>query len=78
MNWIKELVELQDASNGDAVDFVDSVKQDIFSERIYVFTPTGAVQELPKIQVRLTLPMLSIRRLGKKQLVLRLTDVWCH
>lgn len=48
MNWIKELVELQDASNGDAVDFVDSVKEDIFSERIYVFTPTGAVQELPK------------------------------
>ena len=48
MSWIKELVELQDASNGDAVDFVDSVKQDIFSERIYVFTPTGAVQELPK------------------------------
>ncbi|MGT2713512.1 RelA/SpoT family protein [Streptococcus pluranimalium] len=48
MNWIKDLVELQDASNGDAVDFVDSVKEDIFSERIYVFTPTGAVQELPK------------------------------
>ena len=47
-DWIKELVELQDASNGDAVDFVDSVKEDIFSERIYVFTPTGAVQELPK------------------------------
>lgn len=48
MSWIKELVELQEASNGDAIDFVDSVKQDIFSERIYVFTPTGAVQELPK------------------------------
>lgn len=48
MSWIKELVELQDASNGDAIDFVDSVKEDIFSERIYVFTPTGAVQELPK------------------------------
>ncbi|MGT2736512.1 RelA/SpoT family protein [Streptococcus orisratti] len=48
MNWIKELVELQDASNGDAQDFVDSVKEDIFSERIYVFTPTGAVKELPK------------------------------
>lgn len=47
MNWIKELVELQDASS-DAQDFVDSVKEDIFAERIYVFTPTGAVQELPK------------------------------
>lgn len=48
MNWIKELVELQDASGGNAVDFVDSVKEDIFAERIYVFTPNGAVQELPK------------------------------
>ncbi|MBM7642294.1 RelA/SpoT family protein [Streptococcus loxodontisalivarius] len=48
MNWIKDLVELQDASDGDAMNFVDSVKEDIFSERIYVFTPTGAVQELPK------------------------------
>ena len=48
MNWIKDLVELQDASNGDAMGFVDSVKEDIFSERIYVFTPNGAVQELPK------------------------------
>ena len=48
MNWIKDLVELQDASNGDAKGFVDSVKEDIFSERIYVFTPNGAVQELPK------------------------------
>lgn len=48
MNWIKDLVELQDSSNGSAKDFVDSVKEDIFSERIYVFTPSGAVQELPK------------------------------
>lgn len=47
MNWIKELVELQDSSDGSAKAFVDSVKEDIFSERIYVFTPTGAVQELP-------------------------------
>ena len=48
MNWIKELVELQADSGGDAKEFVDSVKEDIFTERIYVFTPTGAVQELPK------------------------------
>ncbi|WP_159560826.1 RelA/SpoT family protein [Streptococcus halichoeri] len=48
MNWINELVELQDASNGNAKNFVDAVKEEIFSERIYVFTPTGAVQELPK------------------------------
>ncbi|HEO6135957.1 TPA: bifunctional (p)ppGpp synthetase/guanosine-3',5'-bis(diphosphate) 3'-pyrophosphohydrolase [Streptococcus agalactiae] len=47
MGWIQELVELQDESK-DAKDFVDSVKEDIFTERIYVFTPNGAVQELPR------------------------------
>lgn len=48
MNWIQDLVELQAGSNGDAQEFVDSVKEDLFSERIYVFTPSGDVQELPK------------------------------
>ncbi|MFC3932624.1 RelA/SpoT family protein [Streptococcus dentapri] len=48
MNWIQDLVELQVGSNGDAKEFVDSVKEDIFSARIYVFTPSGDVQELPK------------------------------
>ncbi len=49
MNWIKDLAELQDASKGDVMGFVDSVKE-ISSLRagIYVFTPNGAVQELPK------------------------------
>ncbi|MDN6030104.1 MAG: bifunctional (p)ppGpp synthetase/guanosine-3',5'-bis(diphosphate) 3'-pyrophosphohydrolase [Lactococcus plantarum] len=46
LNWIHELVELQDESN-DAQDFVKAVQEDILSEKIYVFTPTGAVQELP-------------------------------
>lgn len=47
MNWIKELMELQDQSN-DAKDFVDSVKESYLAEEIYVFTPDGAVRSLPK------------------------------
>jgi GTP pyrophosphokinase len=47
LDWLHELQELQDASNGDAEEFVKSVQEDILSEKIYVFTPTGAVQELP-------------------------------
>ncbi|MGX7073255.1 RelA/SpoT family protein [Falseniella ignava] len=47
MNWIKEMMELQDQSN-DAQDFVDSVKGDYLAEEIYVFTPDGAVRSLPK------------------------------
>ena len=47
MNWIKEMMELQDQSN-DAQDFVDSVKENYLAEEIYVFTPDGAVRSLPK------------------------------
>ncbi|MGT2771995.1 RelA/SpoT family protein [Streptococcus marimammalium] len=47
MRLIKEIVELQDDSVN-AKDFVTSVKEDILAERIYVFTPNGAVKELPK------------------------------
>lgn len=47
MNWIKELMELQDQS-GDAQEFVDSVKESYLTEEIYVFTPNGEVRCLPK------------------------------
>jgi GTP pyrophosphokinase len=47
LNWIHELVELQDASSGNAEEFVKSVQEDILAEKIYVFTPEGQVQELP-------------------------------
>ena len=47
MNWIKELMELQNQS-GDAKEFVDSVKESYLAEEIYVFTPDGAVRSLPK------------------------------
>lgn len=47
MNWIANMMDLQ-ADSADAKGFVDSVKDDIFAERIYVFTPNGDVRELPK------------------------------
>ncbi|MFA9492973.1 bifunctional (p)ppGpp synthetase/guanosine-3',5'-bis(diphosphate) 3'-pyrophosphohydrolase [Streptococcus sp. E17BB] len=47
INWIKQLSEFQSQAS-DAKEFVDFVKEDIFSERIYVYTPNGAVRELPK------------------------------
>jgi len=47
MNWIKEMMELQDQSN-DAKDFVETVKENYLAEEIYVFTPDGAVRSLPK------------------------------
>lgn len=47
LNWFKEIIELQDDSI-DAAEFVESVKGDLFGDRVYVFTPKGDVFELPK------------------------------
>ena len=46
LSWVKELEELQDASD-DAQDFIKQVQEDILAAKIYVFTPSGEVQELP-------------------------------
>ncbi|MFT5117353.1 MAG: guanosine-3',5'-bis(diphosphate) 3'-pyrophosphohydrolase [Kiritimatiellia bacterium] len=44
--WVKSLLELQRAS-GDPLEFIEQVKNDFFSDEIYVFTPTGTIIELP-------------------------------
>ena len=47
LNLFKEIIELQNESI-DASDFMESVKGDLFGDRVYVFTPKGDVFELPK------------------------------
>lgn len=47
LNWIHELEDLQEQSGDNAEEFVKAVQEDVLSEKIYVFTPDGAVQELP-------------------------------
>ncbi|MBF0780385.1 MULTISPECIES: bifunctional (p)ppGpp synthetase/guanosine-3',5'-bis(diphosphate) 3'-pyrophosphohydrolase [unclassified Granulicatella] len=47
MNWFRNLLDLQQDSQN-ASDFIESVKTDIFKDRVYVFTPKGDVTELPK------------------------------
>ncbi len=47
LDLFREILEIQDESS-DANDFMESVKGDIFTDRVYVFTPRGDVYELPK------------------------------
>ncbi len=47
VGWFQEILELQDESF-DAAEFMEGVKGDIFSDKVYVFTPKGDVSELPK------------------------------
>lgn len=46
LNWFRDLIDLQDDSRN-ASEFVESVKEDIFKDKVYVFTPKGDVMELP-------------------------------
>ncbi|HCM89492.1 MULTISPECIES: bifunctional (p)ppGpp synthetase/guanosine-3',5'-bis(diphosphate) 3'-pyrophosphohydrolase [Vagococcus] len=47
ISLLREIIELQDEGYN-ASDFMENVKGEIFSDKVYVFTPKGDVTELPK------------------------------
>ena len=44
--WVKNLVEIQ-RNAGSSLEFIEHVKNDLFPDDIYVFTPKGHIMELP-------------------------------
>ncbi len=44
--WIQELLEMQQRS-GNAIEFINHVKHDLFPDEVYVFSPKGDVFSLP-------------------------------
>ncbi len=48
-NWLRQLVDWQKEDGGeDSSDFLRSIKEDLFDEEVFVFTPTGDVVGLRK------------------------------
>lgn len=45
--WLRQLLELQQSLE-DPREFLRSIKTELFSDEVYVFTPEGEVKELPK------------------------------
>ncbi|MDU8924697.1 bifunctional GTP diphosphokinase/guanosine-3',5'-bis pyrophosphate 3'-pyrophosphohydrolase [Pasteurellaceae bacterium LIM206] len=45
-HWLQSIIELQQSA-GNSFEFIESVKSDLFSDEIYVFTPKGRIIELP-------------------------------
>ncbi len=45
--WLRQLLDWQKEVAGGAVEFVESLKTDIFQDQVYVFTPKGEIKELP-------------------------------
>ncbi|MFC7684561.1 RelA/SpoT family protein [Ureibacillus sp. GCM10028918] len=46
LTWFREILEFQNESSN-AEEFMESLKFDLFSDMVYVFTPKGEVIELP-------------------------------
>ncbi len=44
--WVRQLMEWQ-REVSDATEFVEGVKLDLFQDQVFVFTPKGAVKDLP-------------------------------
>ncbi|WP_217586817.1 RelA/SpoT family protein [Lentibacillus saliphilus] len=52
LSWFREILEWQNDTH-DAEEFMESLKVDLFSDMVYVFTPKGDVIELPSGSVPL-------------------------
>ncbi len=44
--WLKQLMEMQQGGNSE--EFMESVKLDLFPDKVYVFTPKGDIRRLPR------------------------------
>jgi guanosine-3',5'-bis(diphosphate) 3'-pyrophosphohydrolase len=45
--WVRDLLDLQQRA-GNPMEFVESLKIDLFPDEVYVFTPRGQILELPR------------------------------
>ena len=45
--WVQGLLEMQQRA-GNSLEFIESVKIDLFPDEIYVFSPKGKIMELPR------------------------------
>ncbi|MER3317615.1 MAG: RelA/SpoT family protein [Allomuricauda sp.] len=46
--WLNKLQEALESANGNAVDFVEEFKLNLYSKEIFVFTPKGDLKSMPK------------------------------
>ncbi|RIV69812.1 RelA/SpoT family protein [Flagellimonas aequoris] len=46
--WLNKLQEALESANGNAVDFVEEFKLNLYAKEIFVFTPKGDLKSMPK------------------------------
>ena len=46
--WLQTITEILESPDPNALDFLDTIKLNLFSSEIFVFTPTGDIKTLPQ------------------------------
>lgn len=47
LSWLRQMIQMKDDA-GDAREYVDSIKLELFQDEVFIFTPKGEVIDLPK------------------------------
>ncbi len=62
--WLKTIQEVLANPNPNAIDFLDTVKMNLFSSEIFVFTPRGDIKTLPQGATALDFAYIIHTRIG--------------
>ncbi|MGI9540876.1 MAG: RelA/SpoT family protein [Flavobacteriaceae bacterium] len=73
-SWLNRLQEVLENNTGNAVDFVEDFKLNLYAEEIFVFTPQGDLKSLPQGATALDFAFAIHSEIGKKTRGVRVND----
>ena len=73
-SWLNRLQEVLENNTGNAVDFVEDFKLNLYAKEIFVFTPNGALKSLPQGATALDFAFAIHTDIGKKTRGIRVND----
>ena len=73
-SWLNRLQEVLENNTGNAVDFVEDFKLNLYAEEIFVFTPKGDLKSLPQGATALDFAFAIHTDIGKKTRGIQVND----
>jgi guanosine-3',5'-bis(diphosphate) 3'-pyrophosphohydrolase len=74
LTWLRQMAEWQRELRSSDTEFIDAIKDDIFQEQVFVFTPQGDVKDLPVGSTPLDFAYRVHSKLGDKCAGARITS----